>query len=255
MRWTTTNLPHGRVEYTGAGGGVLTFYHGSYAATRTPPRFYEASPIEHALAIQEAGEEGRPLHDDEEGLKGRRAEIVAQVLDDHALVALRFIEALHRGDNGFFRKMDNAIRQRKKEVEAWKVIHRVGKLAESGDLTGFESKEYKAACIALGNREGTKTDCEILLHSIGMAAKKWKAVPSVEQVAETYEGAKLTKFQGLQYSTDPAGKEMISATKLPKRDGKAKRLETMKKRLKELGFGWLPHRTRGDTLRKRIGKK
>lgn len=184
----------GRIEITGDmdGDGVLVFINGDVFTARTAVSCCSSSALERALEVCRMGDAAHPLHHDQQALKARHREAVMQVLEDHALVALRLIEALHSGDAPFFRRVTDAMRERK----------------EPGPERSFK--------ISL---------------SVMRACYDAPGVPTVEAVAKEWEAA--------------------AERKMPRRDGKAHRLETFKKLLVSEGWGWLPHRKQGDTLRRK----
>jgi len=218
-----------------------------YYSVRTPPEFYEPSPEETAICVREMAERGYPLHPDVEALEGRNIEAVEEVLKNNSLVALRFIEALHRGDVGFIRKIADSLRDHLALKKAQDYLDGI----DHNDVDVFDSGEYKKACLIISRQfSNADLDSSLLRHAIEVAARTCDGVPTVEMVAEKYEDLGLIRHQGLQYSQDPLG-EVIHKASIPKREGRKKRFEKLKSDLKSIGFGWLPHRKRGDTLKRK----
>jgi hypothetical protein len=195
----------GRVEITGDmdGDGVLVFINGDVFSARTAVSCCSASALEHALEVCRMGDVGHPLHDNPQALEARHSEAVMQVLEDHALVALRFIEALHRGEPGFFRQTADALRDRAKP---------------------------------------RKDESFMIRQCVMRACYDSQGLPTVESVAVEWEAASGEKLPRRTLKQEKDGKEWKAVG--------ARRLERFKYLLESEGWGWLPHRKRGDTLKR-----
>jgi hypothetical protein len=79
----------------------------------TPPEFREAAIRDTALALRAMGEKGIPLHEDREALEGRDTDVVGEVLNDNALLALALLEAIHAGDPAPLRAIADAMKDGK----------------------------------------------------------------------------------------------------------------------------------------------
>jgi hypothetical protein len=77
----------------------------------TPVEFTAPSIRDTALALRSMGKKGIPLHEDHEALEGRDAGAVDAVLADHALLALKLLEAIHRGDPAPLRAIADAMKK------------------------------------------------------------------------------------------------------------------------------------------------
>ncbi len=231
MSWETIDQGGGMTVYTGEGGGRILFLNGQ--------------------------------------CKGAQSDPLPPDLGD--------LEALHgaglAGDPKPFRRMDERLRKaqtaaRKMEKVMAQVEPMIDRIEAGGDAD-FNSPEYMTACKAFETK-GDDLKLDILLCAIGSAARLHGRVPSVEEVAEVYPDIVFPKFQGLEYSDDPSGNDIVfgkvstreatgNMKPITQKNGKLivpetekwLRLDGFKKRLAALGFGWLPHRRRGETGRGR----
>lgn len=79
-----------------------------------PPEFKAPSINDHAVALRDQGRKGTPLHDSADRLAARDPEIVLQVLEDHALLALEILEAIHSNDHKLLRNLADALKKESK---------------------------------------------------------------------------------------------------------------------------------------------
>lgn len=76
-----------------------------------PATLKAPSITDSALALRAMGKKGIPLHEDHEALEGRHTDVVDEVLNDNALLALKLLEAIHRGDPAPLRAIADAMKK------------------------------------------------------------------------------------------------------------------------------------------------
>lgn len=76
-----------------------------------PATLKAPSITDSALALRAMGKKGISLHDDHEALEARHTDAVDAVLADYGLLALKLLEAIHRGDPAPLRAIADAMKK------------------------------------------------------------------------------------------------------------------------------------------------
>lgn len=116
----------------------------------TPPEFRAAAILDTAKALRAMGKKGIPLHDDHEALEGRDADVVDEVLNDNALLALALLEAIHAGDTAPLRAIADAMKAKPKNRH-WLTRAYCSAVRKAGGIPDDET--IQAELVALGRAE------------------------------------------------------------------------------------------------------